>query len=50
MVSRSNVARANLDRTTVSEANRLKSVLPPKGQPKKKTYKGLDKNGNPIFE
>ena len=20
------------------------------GQPKKKTYKGLDKNGNPIFE
>lgn len=50
VVSRSNVARANLDRTTVSEANRLKKILPPKGQPKKKTYKGLDKNGNPIFE
>jgi len=50
VISRSNVARANLDRTTVSEANRLKKILPPKGQPKKKTYKGLDKNGNPIFE
>jgi len=50
VVSRSNVARANLDRTTVSEANRLKKILPPKGQPKPTTpSKLIFPNGKTNF-
>lgn len=50
------VARANLDKTSLSEQRRIEQgILPtknetPKSSGKKKVYKGVDKNGNPIFE
>jgi len=60
VIYRSKVAQANMDKTALNEAQRGRTDFRP-GEPmpgtptnkptgKKKTYQGLDKNGNPIYK